>query len=93
MNSPMGLRHLPTRIAAVMIATIVVFAATVWASNSWLSQALDDQAQAQSIAQIQSASDNLLTQVRLTALDYAKWEAAVNHVNADDLQWIKENIG
>ncbi len=89
----MRLGQLPTRIAAVTVGTILVFVATVWASNSWLSQALDDQAQAQSIAQIQNASDNLLTQVRLTALDYAKWEAAVIEVDADNLQWIKENIG
>jgi diguanylate cyclase (GGDEF)-like protein len=92
-RSQMRLKHLPTRIAAVMIGTILVFMATVWASNSWLSQALDDQAQVQSIAQIQSASDNLLTQVRLTALDYAKWEAAVTEVDDNDLQWIKENVG
>lgn len=92
-RSQMGLKHLPSRIAAMMIGTILVFVGTVWASNSWLSQALDDQAQAQSIAQIQSASDNLLTQVRLTALDYAKWEAAVIKIDAGNLRWIRENIG
>ena len=89
----MSSRNLPARIACLMIGTILVFIATVWASNSWLSQALDDQARTQSIAQIKSASDNLLTQVRLTALDYAKWEAAVDEVNANNIQWIKENIG
>lgn len=89
----MGLHRLPARIAAVMIGTILVFILTVGASNSWLSQALDSQARDQTVAQVRNARDNLLSQVRLTLLDYAKWEAAVSAVDAGDMGWVYENMG
>jgi diguanylate cyclase (GGDEF)-like protein len=85
--------RLPAWIAAVMLSTIVVFVMTVGASNSWLSQALDAQARSQSISQIRNARNNLLSQVRLTTLDYAKWGTAVNAIEAADLDWVYENIG
>lgn len=86
-------RNLPAGIAAVMIATITVFVLTVGLSNSWLGHVLDDQARDQSVAQIRNARDNLLAQVRLTAIDYAKWGTAVDAIEAEDLDWIYENIG
>jgi len=79
------MNRLPARIAAVMLCTIVVFVLTVGVSNSWLSRALDAQARDQSLAQIRNARDNLLSQVRLTTLDYAKWGTAVDAIEAADL--------
>ncbi|MFC5567055.1 putative bifunctional diguanylate cyclase/phosphodiesterase [Rubellimicrobium aerolatum] len=87
------MHRLPSRIVAVMIATILISVLTVGASNLWLSRSMDHQAREQSLAQVRSAADNLLTQVRLTIIDYAKWEGAVDGVAAADLDWVYENIG
>lgn len=88
-----GWHRLPGRIATVMLATILVFVLTVGLSNAWLGRALDSQARDQSMAQIRTARDNLLTQVQLTTIDYAKWGTAVDAIDAADLGWVYENIG
>lgn len=86
-------RNLPTGIVAVMTATIIVFVLMVGLSNSWLGNAFDEQAGDQSVAQIRNARDNLLTQIRRTTIDYAKWNMAVDAIEAEDLDWIYKNIG
>lgn len=87
------MQRLPGRIAAVMTGTIVIFVATLGGFTLWMSHALDDQAWEQSEAQIREAQDNLLEQMRLTAIDYAKWGTAVEEIGAGNLDWTLENVG
>jgi diguanylate cyclase (GGDEF)-like protein len=87
------MHKLPGRIAAVMIGTILVFVLTLGGTVLWLTRALDDQALLKSQAQLRDAAGNLLDQVRLVTLDYAKWEAAVPQVDAGNIPWLYENIG
>ncbi|WP_176556329.1 putative bifunctional diguanylate cyclase/phosphodiesterase [Rubellimicrobium rubrum] len=87
------MHRLPTRIVALMIGTLLVVLIAVSGSMIWMSRTLDAQARDQSLAQVRTARANLLTQVRLTTLDYTKWETAVDAVRAKDSDWLYLNIG
>ncbi len=87
------MNKLPGRIAFVIISTVLLFVVTTGVSIFWMTQALDRQAQVQTEAQVRNARTNLLAQVRLLTLDYAKWDAAYAAVRAADLAWIFDNIG
>lgn len=86
-------RSLPGRIAAVMIAALLVLLVAFSIFVTWMVSALDRQASAGSLVQMQNAAENLLAQTRMLTLDYAKWEAAIPMIHAEDQAWIYDNIG
>jgi diguanylate cyclase (GGDEF)-like protein len=87
------IRQLPRRIAAVTVLTVALFVLTVAISTFWMSQTLDRQARDQSVAQVSNLRANLLAKARVITLDYTKWDAAVDAIEAPNVPWIFDNIG
>ena len=85
--------NLPGRIAAVMIGTLLVFILASSIFVTWMVSALDRQGHEAALTQMQNATGNLLSQIRVLTLDYAKWEAAVPMIQAENMSWIYDNIG
>jgi diguanylate cyclase (GGDEF)-like protein len=86
-------RSLPGKIVSLIIGTVLIFLLTLCVSLTWMGRALDEKAYSSDLAQVENARDGLLAQMRVLMLDYAKWEAAVPLVQAENLSWINDNIG
>jgi len=89
----MTISRLPGRIVAVMVGTVAVMVVTVAVSVFWMTRAMDDQARTHAAERVRNALGNVLSQMRATTLDYAKWNEAAARLAKGDTAWLDDNIG
>jgi diguanylate cyclase (GGDEF)-like protein len=78
----------------IVAATVLLVTMTAAISIVWITRALDRQALDQTITQVEIVRENILSQIDIITVDYAKWDWAYDAVMAGtDTDWLFGNIG
>ncbi len=89
----MTTHRLPQRIALLMAGSTLLCLLAMGLAVVWLARGMDEQSRSHSTTLVRNAFEGLLDRNLSMTLDYAKWDDAVSATQANDLEWLFENMG